>query len=42
MASPRGAKENDMTLTVGVLALLEAKPGRQAEVKAFLESGRSA
>jgi quinol monooxygenase YgiN len=30
-----------MTLTVGVLALVEAKPGKEAEVEAFLESGRS-
>ena len=30
-----------MALTVGVLALVEAKPGKEAEVKAFLETGRS-
>jgi len=30
-----------MTLTVGVLALLEAKPGKEAEVEAFLKGGRS-
>ena len=30
-----------MTLTVGVLALLEAKPGKEADVEAFLESGRA-
>ena len=30
-----------MALTVGVLALVEAKPGKEAEVEAFLESGRS-
>ena len=30
-----------MTLTLGVLALVEAKPGKEAEVEAFLESGRS-
>jgi quinol monooxygenase YgiN len=28
-------------LTVGVLALLEAKPGKEAEVEAFLKSGRA-
>ena len=28
-----------MTLTVGVLALVEAKPGKEAEVEAFLEGG---
>ena len=30
-----------MALTVGVLALVEAKPGKEAEVEAFLETGRS-
>jgi quinol monooxygenase YgiN len=30
-----------MTLTVGVLALLEARSGKETEVEAFLESGRS-
>jgi quinol monooxygenase YgiN len=30
-----------MTLTVGVLALLEAKPGREADVEAFLKGGRA-
>ena len=30
-----------MTLTLGVLALVEAKPGKEAEVEAFLQSGRS-
>ena len=30
-----------MKLTLGVLALLEAKPGKEAEVEAFLKSGRS-
>ena len=30
-----------MKLTLGVLALLEAKPGKEAEVEAFLESGRA-
>jgi len=29
-----------MALTLGILALLQAKPGREAEVAAFLESGR--
>jgi len=29
-----------MALTVGILALLHAKPGREVEVAAFLESGR--
>ena len=35
------SRENDMKLTLGVLALLEAKPGKEAEVEAFLESGRA-
>jgi quinol monooxygenase YgiN len=30
-----------MTVTVGVLALLEAKPEKGAELAAFLESGRA-
>ena len=30
-----------MALTLGVLALVEAKPGKEAEVEAFLQSGRS-
>ena len=30
-----------MTLTVGVLALVEAKPGKEGEVEAFLQNGRS-
>ena len=30
-----------MKLTVGVLALLEAKPGKEAEIEAFLKSGRA-
>jgi quinol monooxygenase YgiN len=30
-----------MTLTLGVLALVEAKPGKEAEVEAFLQSGRA-
>jgi quinol monooxygenase YgiN len=30
-----------MTLTVGVLALLEAKPGKEGDVEAFLNSGRA-
>ena len=30
-----------MTLTLGVLALVEAKPGKEAEVEAFLQNGRS-
>jgi quinol monooxygenase YgiN len=37
----RSTKEKDMTLTVGVLALLEAKPGKEAEVEAFLKSGQA-
>ena len=28
-------------VTLGILALLEAKPGREAEVAAFLEGGRA-
>jgi quinol monooxygenase YgiN len=30
-----------MTLTHGILALLEAKPGKGGELAAFLESGRA-
>ena len=30
-----------MTVTLGVLALVEAKPGKEAEVEAFLQSGRA-
>ena len=30
-----------MTVTLGVLALLEAKPNKGADLAAFLESGRS-
>ena len=30
-----------MELTLGVFALLEAKPGKEAEVEAFLKSARS-
>jgi quinol monooxygenase YgiN len=30
-----------MTLTVGVLALLEAKAGREADLEAFLNAGRA-
>jgi quinol monooxygenase YgiN len=29
-----------MALTLGVLALVEAKPGKEAEVEAFLRSGQ--
>jgi quinol monooxygenase YgiN len=29
-----------MALTVGVLALVEAKPGKEAEVEAFVKSGQ--
>jgi quinol monooxygenase YgiN len=29
-----------MSVTLGILALLEAKPGKGAELAAFLESGR--
>jgi hypothetical protein len=29
-----------MTVTLGILALLEAKPGRGGELAAFLEAGR--
>ena len=28
-------------VTLGILALLEAKPGREAELAAFLEGGRT-
>ncbi len=30
-----------MALTVGILALLEAKPGKEAELAAFLTGGRA-
>ena len=30
-----------MALTLGVLALVEARPGKEAEVEALLETGRS-
>ncbi|HEY3612302.1 MAG TPA: antibiotic biosynthesis monooxygenase [Gaiellales bacterium] len=30
-----------MTVTLGILALLEAKPGRSDELAAFLEGGRA-
>jgi quinol monooxygenase YgiN len=30
-----------MALTLGVLALVEAKPGKEAEVEAFVKAGRS-
>jgi quinol monooxygenase YgiN len=30
-----------MTLTVGVLALLEAKPGKEAELESFLKGGQA-
>ncbi|GAA1244910.1 antibiotic biosynthesis monooxygenase [Kitasatospora nipponensis] len=30
-----------MTLELGVLALLQAKPGKEAELAAFLEGGRA-
>lgn len=30
-----------MTLTLGVLALVEAKPGKEAEVEAFLRGGQA-
>lgn len=29
-----------MTLTLGILALVEAKPGKEAEVEAFVKGGR--
>ena len=32
---------DSMTVTVGLLAQLEAKPGKGAELAAFLESGRA-
>ncbi len=34
-------KGNTMTVTRGLLALLEAKPGKGAELAAFLEQGRA-
>jgi quinol monooxygenase YgiN len=33
-------KESDMALTLGVLALVEAKPGKEADVEAFVKAGR--
>ncbi len=30
-----------MTLTVGVLALVEAKPGKESEVEAFVRAGQA-
>jgi quinol monooxygenase YgiN len=30
-----------MALTLGVLALVEAKPGKESEVEAFVKAGRS-
>jgi hypothetical protein len=30
-----------MTVTLGILALLEAKPGKGGELAAFLEAGRA-
>src|SRR5271155_3123768 len=34
-------KEVNMTVKLGLLALLEAKPGRGADLASFLESGRA-
>jgi quinol monooxygenase YgiN len=41
MREHRSTKENDMTLTLGVLAMLEAKPGKEPEVEAFLMGGQA-
>ena len=30
-----------MALTLGILALVEAKPGKEAEVEAFVKGGRA-
>jgi quinol monooxygenase YgiN len=35
------AKEQPMTVRLGVLALLEANPGKASDLGAFLESGRA-
>ena len=34
-------KELDMALTLGILALVEAKPGKEAEVEAFVKGGQA-
>jgi quinol monooxygenase YgiN len=34
-------KENAMALTLGILALVEAKPGKEAEVEAFVKGGQA-
>src|SRR5690348_1268865 len=34
-------KEQDMSVTVGVLAILEAKPEMSSDLAAFVESGRA-
>jgi quinol monooxygenase YgiN len=34
-------KEHDMALTLGILALVEAKPGKEAEVEAFVKGGQA-
>ena len=33
-------KEDDMALTLGILALVEAKPGKEAQVEAFVKAGQ--
>jgi quinol monooxygenase YgiN len=34
-------KESDMALTLGILALVEAKPGKESEVEAFVKGGQA-
>src|SRR5258708_31717037 len=41
LASTPPTKGTTMTLRFGLLAVLEAKPGKGAELGAFLESGRA-
>jgi quinol monooxygenase YgiN len=33
-------KESDKALTLGILALVEAKPGKEADVEAFVKAGQ--
>lgn len=35
------SRRTDMALTLGVLALVEAKPGKEADVEAFLRGGQA-
>ena len=40
-ATDRVDKENGMALTLGILALVEAKPGKEADVEAFVKGGQA-